>query len=375
MTVTKEDLDILVNYRREEGAVSFYLYSSPRETFPEFHSRLNSFVDFIGRKTRQDGRELRLKADFFTCVEKELTHYFPGDKHRTFCLFWSPEIYYYLEVPVRLREMAVVGPDFHTRPLLNALTQFERYAVLVFDRRTVRLFQYYMGRMREESALFGDYVLPNFNPSAGSFQSRREKTTARKIQESYYRHLREAARLTFDNFDRYGFQKLLLGSHVDEVNMIKRFLHPYLTERLAGQFISDPDDPEKIIEAKIVECVSDHRRRVEREKIQMLIDASAHRRAVLGVEKVDEALNADKVSELVINSNFHQEGYYCPQRHYINARPADNRCGICGRELLREPNLEDEIVEESWLKGSRIFNVIEEQEKFSDDQIGAFLRY
>ncbi|GEM_PF-5727113 len=378
MFVNHDTLSDIAKFKNQRGCASLYINALPEYQQKDFESRLNSFYDEIKRNSSQlapDQAE-KIRKNFFNHYDELLVN-FINNKEKTFCVFVSDEFYKLVEVPLRLKERIVINSDFYIQPMLIPLEQFERYAVLVFNRNKARLFNYYLGMLEEEKSIFHDYVMPNINPTrATSFQSFGEKRVANRIEETYNRHLKDIASILMDNFKTYGFTKLIIGSHQEELKSIRGYLHNYLLERLAGEFVANVDEQLPEIEKRAKTTIEKYRISHENKQINDLIAASAHDKAVLGTELVIDALFSDNVRILIMNEDYHTEGYVCPDKHFFTANAIEgNCCALCRKKLVYQPYLEDEIAEYAFTHKAEIFHIFFEKDRFDEHKIGAFLRY
>jgi len=374
----KDILDIS-KHKDEKGAISLYMYSSVDETERDFAIHFDSLCDQMKKEAEKympKSKHLKTLIQQVQTMWESLLDNFVENEAQTFCLFVSKDFVKLAEIPIRVKERVVIDSAFYTMPLLALLEQFERFAILVFGRQKARLYGYYLGKTLERETIFHDYVIPKFNASTSSWRCLREKTVNQKIDDTYHRHLEEVCRILFNNFKKYGFDKLLLASHQSEINSIKRHLHSYLVPRLIGEFVADADDPITTIKEKADVTIAEYRANKEKAKITELLNSHAHNKAVLGVEHVLEALMMGNVRQLVLTDDFHAEGYVCPEDHFSAIPLPENRkCSFCNKELVKHPYLEDHIIEEAFAQRAEIFHILHQKDMLADYKIGALLRF
>jgi len=377
-----QDIVDIAKHKNPKGAISLYIYSSVDETERDFASHFNSLNDMARREAEEfkpNNKNLKQLAVSIEKKRRALLDCFMENKAQTFCLFLSNDFDKFFEMPVRVKERAVVNSEFYTMPLLALLEQFERFAILVFGHQKARLFNYYLGNLQEDTSIFHNYVyaVPEFDSSASSRRAVSEKNVHHKIDDKYRRHLKEISGILFDNFRKFGFDKLLLASHQSEINSIKRHLHSYLIPRLAGEFTADVDDSLQTIKEKADTIIAEHRKNKEKTKAIELLNNHAHNRAVLGVESVLESLISGNVRELVLTDDFHAEGFICPEGHFATVTLPENRrsCVFCGKDLVVQPFLEDQIIEKAFAEKVEIFHIFHQKDLLAGYEIGALLRF
>ena len=374
----KDILDIS-KHKDEKGAISLYMYSSVDETERDFAIHFDSLCDQMKKEAEKympKSKHLKTLIQQVQTMWESLLDNFVENEAQTFCLFVSKDFVKLAEIPIRVKERVVIDSAFYTMPLLALLEQFERFAILVFGRQKARLYSYYLGKILERDTVFHDYVIPKFNASTSSWRCLREQTVNHKIDGTYHRHLKEVSRILFENFKKYSFDKLLLASHQPEINSIKRHLHSYLIPRLIGEFTADVDDLITTIEAKADIKIAEYRENKEKTKITELLNSHAHNKAVLGLESIIDALMAGNVRQLILTSDFHAEGYVCPEGHFsVNILPENKKCSLCDKEFLKQPFLEDRIIEEALAQSVEVFHILRQKDLMADYGIGALLRF
>lgn len=373
MFISKNDLKTLSLYHNEKGAISLYVFSPLGDNVHDFSERLNSlFNKMIKDISRHAYSRVMAEDDGYVLGTKDmLIQNFVENKLKTYCMFISEDFCRYYEVPVRVKDQIVVDEKFYTTPLFMALNQLERFAVLIFDRKKARLYNYYAGKLHEETFVLHDYGLSNIKSA-----SMKGKTIDNKMDENFHHHLKGISAVLLTYYKRHSFDKLILGSHKDGVNMIKEYLHSYLKQRLAGEIIADPDENKENILKKVNQAVEIYRKDMEHKKIEKLLAMQAYHKAVHGLDAVLSELEMNNIRELVITSDFHAEGYACPERHLIELESQPQaECPYCHKALRKEPFLEDELKEAVFLRKGLIFHIFHFPGAEDFPKIGAFLRH
>ena len=377
MFLSHDDIKFIRQYINGKGAISLYICSFPNESGIDFQIRLNSIGDTIKQETEKyEGKNKDWNfEERFENIKTALHEVFIEHETQTYCVFFAKDFLRIVRLPMSVKERVVVDNQFYTLPLISLIEQFERYAVLLFDRHNVRLFNYYIGELKEEKSVFCNYVLPKFNDFGNSWKYLKEKRINHRIKDPFHRHLKEVSRIVFEDFNNFGFDRLILASPNTEIESIKSHLHSYLRMRLAGGFKADINDDVNKIKENLLKVVIEYRREKEKIKTSELFDGYVHRKVVLGIDGVLNALRAGNVREIVCSDNFHAEGYICPEGHFLVTHSEGTRCDLCGRVLQRHPFLEDEIIEEVFSQRLEIFHQFYEKKKLKGHEIAAFLRF
>lgn len=373
MFINKAELDILGSYFNKDGAITLYIYSSLTDKLRDFSERLNGLFDGMQKDIagRPYSRAMHKNSQSVLSAKEILLEDFVENKQKTFCVFIAEDFCRHFEIPIKINDQITVAEKFHTSPLFLAVEQLERFAVLIYDRKKARLYNYFAGKIKEEAFLWHDYGLSNIKSA-----SKKGKTAENRMEENFHHHLTAISDLLFRDYKKHSFDKVIIGAHKGEVNMIKGYMHSYIMQDLAGEFIGDPDDSESDILKKTTEVVNAYRREVENAKLKELFVMHTHDKAVHGLNDVLHQLRMDNIRELVIASDFHAEGYMCPKRHILDLLPEpDGKCPYCQSELIKEHFLEDELQEEVLLRKGKIVHILHYPELVGVHKIGAFLRH
>ena len=378
MFLSYDDIKSVCNYKQDRSVVSLYIRSYPNDSIDTFRTRLDKFDDVIMREIEKyENRDKDLKyLENFGKVKAVLLLDSVRHKNQTYCVFLARDFFKIASLPIGIKERIMVDDKFYILPLLSLLGQFERYAVLLFDRRNARLFNCYMGELKEEKSVFYNYEASRFNTTTDSCKILKDKETKDRNEDSFRVHLKTISKRTAENFKEFGFDRLIIAGHKTEIESIKKYLYAHVRTRLAGEFKSDIDDHVENIKEKVLKIVADCRRKKEKEKISKLFNDSAHRKVIFGTEEVLKALGTNNVKELICANNFHTEGYICPENHFLTAEPAKGtKCDVCERELRRCAFLEDEIISKAISQRVEIFHLFYEKNKLDGHKIAALLRF
>ncbi|MCF7892350.1 MAG: hypothetical protein K9L96_05190 [Candidatus Omnitrophica bacterium] len=380
MFIDHIDLKNLENKRDLAGAITLYLYSSPQETYQAYRMKVHSLFDELKKKLKKfENKKNKTITEDIAALEEKTIDSFAEKKGETFCIFIASDFKKIVKVPIKLKDQVLINDSFYLLPLTKAINQFNRYGILVFNRQKACFFTYFIDKLKEEKSVFHDYVLPNIKESSATDSQGSQwgsKNIANKEEETYNRHLKEIANIVFKNFKAKKFDKLILSSHEDKINSIKPYLHSYLSSNLVGEFTADIEMPENKIRKLAEQTVNSIRKKNELDKIEELLAAHAHNKAVLGVNSVLDAIREKNIKELVINDDFTQAGFACAKNHFIAfSGPEDNLCPICSQELKKVEHLESQIADKSFKQGANVYSIITDKDRFNKYNIGALLRF
>jgi hypothetical protein len=286
-------------------------------------------------------------------------------------------------LPVALPSRLVIQPGPFVRPLSLLLDEFPRYAVLVADARSARLFSFHLGELEESpDVLIRDDVPDRVRASKsmavsawGVYSGMGDQRIQRHIQDHMNRHFRRVAELTFDWFKAERFERMLVAAPDERtLSRLKDHLHSDLRRRVRGEFQARPDDDEQALQEKALETSRGIEREEERELLNRLVDLHlSGGLGAVGLQPVLDALGVGQVHTLAIRDDFSASGYICPDDGYLSAGAA--ACPVCGRDLQPVERLADEIVHEAVSQGAEVRHVNATHEGFDPHGIGALLRF
>lgn len=307
-------------------------------------------------------------------VERYLTDGFlPTDAG--VAVFSSNGLDYFFAVPLPLppREQVVWHMLPHLEPLVSAIDEYERVAVVLMDKEKSRLFTVYLGEIEERQA-FEDEV-PGKQATGGWFGLAQTRY-ARHHEEHVRRHVQRTISSLTTLLRKRPFDRLLLAGPDEALAMLRHLLPRSLRTRLAGTldlelFASDAD----VLTAARVAA-----RAIERQEelnaVNELIDAAVSSRHVaLGVADAVAALNEGRVHALLMADAFAAPGRECSGcGHLVPGTGACPGCGAAADDVdaFREP-----MVRHALAQGARIEEVAGEaaERLLEYDGIGAWTRY
>jgi peptide subunit release factor 1 (eRF1) len=198
---------------------------------------------------------------------------------------------------------------------------------------------------------------------------------ASQLHEQARQHLKRAAGLAFDAFQRSPFDHLLVATPTPEVRSeLEPLLHPYLRDRLAEQLAVPVNAPEDQIRAAVVDAEARVEQRTEATLVGRLRDAvGARDRAVDGLKATLAALGKHRVDRLLVSRGFSAEGWRCDECGCLAT--IGRSCPECGARMVHAPDIVEDAVEQALAQGCRVDVLVANADLDVLGGIGAFLRY
>ncbi len=267
--------------------------------------------------------------------------------------------------PVRDRVVVAAQPDL--LPMEALLETYRPMCAALVDYARGRLFLMELGRLEEVSDVADD--VPNRHDQGGREQLRRQ----RHVDDHRTKHLKNVADALFALFRRRPFEHLVLAGPAEAHREIEALLHDYVRRRICASVTlpmtaSGPEVLSRMLEAE--ESVERERERAAIERVTDAVSANAH--GVVGLEATLDALAAGRVAELIVSIDVSSPGTVCPTCGRLAIGAA--RCGACGAETERVPDVVEAAVTTAVRSGSLVETVLGDGLDELEG-IGALLRF
>ncbi|MFN3480490.1 MAG: Vms1/Ankzf1 family peptidyl-tRNA hydrolase [Thermodesulfovibrionales bacterium] len=282
--------------------------------------------------------------------------------------FWRE---YHINVPVR-NDLIIDKTPF-VKPLMDLLDNYQRYALLLVDKESARIFIIHLGEIVEYGEVHSSDV-PGKHKKGGWFAL---------SQNHYERHIDYHVGLHLkDVLERFGsflsgeyIGRVIIGGSDEAVSMVKERLPKEILERVISniriEMFAKPDE----ILKKVQPLVYEYERKKEEEEVQDLINRSLkNENAVIGLDNVLNALQQQRVMKLFVLKDYNPNGFSCNSCGYLSSQDV-NPCPYCGNKMEAEKFIVDSACEKAIQQGALIEVIAENKELAKYGSIGAFLRY
>jgi peptide chain release factor subunit 1 len=264
----------------------------------------------------------------------------------------------------------------YLRPLIEILDEYERYGVVVTDKKKARLFTIYLGEIEEHREATAAAEVKHID-SPGTDHLLSQMNIERKSEEHAHWHLKHVAELMSSLATRYGFKRLILAGPADATSHLSALLPERLRERVVRQIGLPVDGSEALVLEETLKVEQEVEREREAELVRELIDAAGgHEKAVLKLGATLRALQEWRVSQLVYTEGFTTPGGQCVNCGALFAGEKES-CDYCGQAVHAVSDLIDRA-------DARVLEMSGRVEQVRGDaaarlkeagSIGAFLRY
>jgi len=277
------------------------------------------------------------------------------------------------ELPISVPSALIVGKEPYAKTLTALLSKYERFCVVSVDRKKSRLFTVYLGAIEEEHGVFVDESVPD-QVKTGEWSGWRQSRIERHIDDHVMHHLKTIAGNAYDFFLENHCDHLILSGHEEIMARFKQVLHPYLQERLAGEFCLDPAAPSQEFLKRSMQVEREVRIVQEERLVEQLREESGPGGlGTVGLEETLIALVRGQAHVLLIADGYAEPGFVCYTDHYLDIQQGD--CPVCGEALSESENIVEDMVQLAINQNVKI-EYISGQSPFTEhDKVGALLRY
>jgi len=263
----------------------------------------------------------------------------------------------------------VIQPYPYIRPYSMLFSHYRSYAVILIDRTKARIFESRLGEFKEHFYIEDNAPEP---VKVGGFKGRQERKVERNVHEGVIQHYKEVAQVAFDLFQKYKFHWVILGGRKEVLAEFSKYLHAYLSSRIAGQIEVEPSAPLPEVLKKIEATEENARRDYENVLLQNQLDKKSARLAVDGIQAVLDKTLDNWVDTLIVQEKYLTKGVFCRSCGYLGLNPIGNCPAGCGR-LERTNDLVEHLVHRSLQQGVDLQFVNSNMEK--QGGIAAILRF
>jgi peptide subunit release factor 1 (eRF1) len=369
--ITKHQLDLLSNYPPAESPViSFYLSIDRRERDEKTpFTELKNLLKVGQEESYRWPEQYRVPLALHLTRIEETAEEERGGKSRGLAIFAGENLWQVHHLPVQPGNHIAIARTPYVKPLILLFRRRPRYCTVLVDKERARLFLIQMGEIKDYSMVLDE--VPKHHEQGGWAQARLQ----RRHEDYVMHHLKRSAELTFEFFQREGFDCLLIGGTDELTSAFYERLHTYLQERMVGYLpIATVASASEVLEQTIRTMEQVESRRGEELTGRLKEEVGSGKLGVAGLAATLRALNAHKVMELLVEEGYQTPGGRCPQCGSLSIR-STGRCRYCHGTIERVENLVDEAVELAFGQNAQVHFIAPNQTLWDMGRIGALLRY
>lgn len=370
--------------RQDSPVLSVYLNldpSAPTNRRGGYRLALDEMLKQIETQLAE-GEERRHFQEDAAWTRKQIEHGMP--KGRSLVLFCdvSEAFHYRQDLSIRMASQVWYGDTPYTRPLAQAISEHQRYGVVLVDKENARFFVFSMESIEELEKAFQTPAVRH-RRTAGSDHLRSQMTLQRRAATWSGWFLKEVAEILDETLSHQAIHGIILAGQEDITAELQRLLPKALAARVVGTArmpINAKTQEVLEISRPLVENLE---RTLERQLVDDLVTIARKpqpklEKAVAGLEATLDAINQARVYRLVCPAGRKVAGCECPSCDILlDHPPLNGQCPYCSSALL---GVEDII----WLASERVLALGGKVEEIHDHEacaaleaigkVGAYLR-
>jgi peptide chain release factor subunit 1 len=265
----------------------------------------------------------------------------------------SPDYLFTAALPTRPVEPQLGWADAaRLAPLIEALDDFERIAVLLFDKERALLYTLFLGEIEARHSLEDE--VPGKQATGGWFALAQTRY-ARHHEEHVLRHAKRTIAVLLEVLHDRPFDRLFVAGPDEAIELLSRHLPRRLKTRLAGRLDLELFADEAAIKQAALTAAEAAERRDELVLVDELLNATTATRAAIGIQATLDALNDGRVHVLLVENSLSGPVMECGWCGRLSSTAG--ACPLCGQLLLERPDLREAVLERALDQGARIESV------------------
>lgn len=368
----RKDVQKLENfYFGDAYVVSLFLNVSPQERKKQVYlSRFKNMVKEI-REKYNECKEDFVKIESFLQSERE--------SFKKAVVIYScvkKDLWFRYDLNVSVKDALFINRTPYTSPLFDLLDNYQKYGVVLVDKRTARVFLVFLGDIEEYGMVHHENV-PGKHKKGGWF-ALAEKRYERHIDYHVKMHLKDVLEKFGEFLNDKDIRRLIIAGPDEAISELMDMLSDEIKQKIVGRaYIEKYASKEEVLE-KVLPIVEGYERLKEGETVSELITRSLKNdNAVLGVDDVLRYLRDRRVMKLIVAKEYGVDGFICQNCGFATTQTVEC-CMECGHCVMKVANLIEKAIEMA-LRGGSLIEVVKDEKdrlKLIDyGGIGAFLRF
>lgn len=365
---TKEDLQLLLDYRPHAPVLSVYLNTNPAErTTDDSMLQLRSLLK---------GIDLIEDAE---AVKGYFDYQYDWMGHRSAVVFSCVQDDFFKSIPlaVDVRNQVHVENQPYIKPLASLYDAYSGYGVILVDQQKARFFSFHMGDLGGEEVFSGQDV-QRLKHGGGS------QTTGRRsgdIGDAEYsdkvsdRNMREAAKRANRFLKKHDVRRVLIGGTEKNISTFREYLPKSWQSLIVGTFPMDMNASYHEVQKRALKIGKEAEEKREEKLVETVItEAAKGRNGLLSFDEILSAVREGRVQTLVVEDDFIEPGYQCAGCGYITTQEITS-CPFCSEAFHKIDDAVEMAVREVLQAGGSIEVLESNEELAKHGGIGALLRY
>ncbi len=359
--------------KNDEYFVSLYLnvdpvFNNKGDYVVHLKNLLKDTVETLEKKVYKKVRNDFEKIDNFVLTNKRIFKKGLAILSSSPNSFWKE---YHLGIPIK--NELIVDKTPYIKPLLHVLDNYQRYAVLLVEKESARIFIIHLREIVEYGEIYTPDV-PGKHKKGGWF-ALSQNHYERHIDYHVGIHLKEVVEKLDSFLSGEYIGRLILGGSDEAVSRVRGMLPKTILDKVIGTVRIEMVAKGPEVLAKVEPIVTEYEKNKDKETVEALITgAMKNKNAVLGLEDVLHALQQQRVMKLVFLKDFKTSGYSCASCGFLTIQKVDP-CPYCRGKMGLVDYVVDLAGEKSIEQGALVEVLADDKRLQEVGGIGAFLRF
>ncbi|WP_353683259.1 hypothetical protein V4D30_05120 [Thermodesulfovibrio sp. 3907-1M] len=369
----RKDLERLEKFRFEDAfVVSLFLNVSPQERKKQAYlSKFKNLVKALPEKTQSSVKEDIEKIESFLQSERE-----SFKKSLVIYSCSKKELWVRYDLNVELKEDLIVDRTPYTSLLFDLLDNYQKYGVVLVDKRTARVFLVFLGDIEEYGVIEHEDV-PGKHKKGGWF-ALAEKRYERHIDYHVKIHLKDVVDKFGDFLKDKEIRRLIVAGPDEAISHLMNMIPDEVKLKIVGRANIEKHASKEEVLKKVLPIIEEYEKSKEKETVSELITrALKNDNSVTGIDDTLKYLRERRVMKLVIAKDYEVEGFVCENCGFATTQPVEC-CMECGDCVMKSDNLLEKATEMA-IEQSALVEVVKDekdrQRLIEYGGIGAFLRF
>ena len=377
--MTRDEVRELASFHADEakGACALSFYFQPDPPQDRSHRReaivAKDLVKQALKSAAAIGKNGSLHADLDRVLDLA-TNLRGNSRGRAVFACSAQKFWREYELPPQLGGTHIyLQPRFQLKPLAALLGAQPALSIAMVDRQRARFFDLRLDDLRERGAIV--HMLSR-NASNYGYNGYEGGHAERRVSEEALQHFKAVSERLLAEFEKGIWERLIVGCQDANWSEFESNLHPYVKQRLVGRFSAD-------VASVSNEEIRDHAGALVHqwitERAAMKADeavdlAKSNGRAVTGLRRVLQALEAGEVQSIFLTENYSARAVECPHCGHLDAHLIA-ACVACGRATRELADVCDAIIPIAIRRDIELFYLKENDGLDHAGNIAALLRF
>jgi peptide subunit release factor 1 (eRF1) len=377
--MTRDEVRELASFQADEtkGACALSFYFQPDPPQDRSHRReaivAKDIVKQALKSAAASGKNGSLHADLDRVLDLA-TNLRGNSRGRAVFACSAQKFWREYELPPQLGGTHIyLQPRFQLKPLAALLGAQPALSIAMVDRQRARFFDLRLDDLRERGAIV--HMLSR-NASSYGYNGYEGGHAERRVSEEALQHFKAISERLLAQFEIGIWDRLIVGCQDANWSDFESNLHPYVKQRLIGRFSADVasvsnEEIRDHADALLHQWITERASTKANEAVDL---AKSNGRAVTGLRRVLQALEAGEVQSIFLTENYSARAVECPHCGHLDAHLIA-ACVACGRATRELPDVCDAIIPIAIRRDIELFYLKENDGLDHAGNIAALLRF